>query len=239
MPHILLSRRAYDAYADALAAYGYTAVPLDADPTLPALNADHADTLIFRAHTTLLAAKPLIDSLPEPLRDRFIAADHTPHGSYPGDTALNALTVGRHLFARTASLSADVRRAAAAEGLEIVDVKQGYARCSTLPLSAVNAAITADEGMARAMEACGVDVLRITPGHIDLDGRSDGFIGGASFVDEPFCCCSLHMPPLVGFFGSPGSHPDGARIRAFIESHGYRMLTTDGRLRDLGGAVVI
>ena len=89
------------------------------------------------------------------------------------------------------------------------------------------------------MEAKNITVLRITPGQIELDGRSDGFIGGASFVDEPFCCCSLHTPPVVGFFGSPGTHPDGARIRDFIESHGYRVLTLDGRLRDFGGAVVV
>ena len=74
MPCMLLSERAADAYGEALTAYGYSVIPIPADPLLNPLVADHADTLIFRGHTTLVASETLIAQLPDDIRGRFSAA---------------------------------------------------------------------------------------------------------------------------------------------------------------------
>ena len=74
-----------------------------------------------------------------------------------------------------------------------------------------DALITADPSIASAARGQGLDVLRIAPGHIRLDGYPYGFIGG---------CCGLVSERSLYVFGSFAAHPDGARIQAFLDKHG-------------------
>ncbi len=237
MKHLLLSERAAERFGGRLEALGYSVVPLPASDALEPLCRDHADTLIFPLAGSLLAGSRYASALclPEELAGLLVTTDDEPSGSYPGSARFNALPLGGCLYGRMASVSSAVRE----EFSRRVDVKQGYARCAVLALSAARAAVTADEGMARAMEENGVKVLRVRPGFVRLDGRDDGFFGGACFTDDPECCCSLHTAPSVVTFGSLSSHPDGEAVRAFIRGRGYTLTELDGELTDYGGAVVV
>lgn len=240
MPYILLGEPCYRLYADTLRSYDFTPVPLMPDARLNKTVRTHADTLMYSDGTVHIANADYATSLPEKVRELLIKTPDTPYGDYPTDTVFNALRVGRYLFARTASLSPTVRRAAEESGLTLVNVNQGYAHCSTLPLSSARAAVTADEGMAKAMEACGIRVLRIACGHIALEGCEYGFIGGASFVYEPRNCCSLsRFSRYVFFFGDLHRHPDGNAVKEFITSLGYEVISLGGALTDFGGAVIV
>ena len=68
-------------------------------------------------------------------------------------------------------------------GLKICKTKQGYHACTTLALTK-NSAITADEGIKKALTAEGIDVTLIENGDISLPPYEYGFIGGASFFDN-------------------------------------------------------
>ncbi len=239
MRYILLHERAAERFGNTLASYGFTPIPLPPEPRLGRIVAAHADTLLCDLGETVLINEHYAEKLPPMLRDRLHTVSDSPSGDYPSDTAFNALPIGRILFARTASLAPSVRSAALDGGYELVNVRQGYARCSTLALASRLAAITADNGMADAMESRGITVLRIRSGHIALDGCAYGFIGGASFVYDPQNACSLHKKPTVYFFGDLSRHPDGAAIAAFIESRGYEVISQDGELTDYGGAVIV
>ena len=154
-----------------------------------------------------------------------------PYGSYPSDVRFNALSFRGRVYGRKASLSPDVLTLAALMGAVPVNIKQGYARCAVLPLEAAGRAVTADKGFAAALRADGADVLLIAPSGIQLGKRTDGFIGGASTVDEE--------TRRVWLFGQADSMPDGRLIRDFIRESGYTLIEGSGRLTDLGGGVIL
>lgn len=191
----------------------------------------HADTLIFTCKGEYVANDDYARALPSFLHEHFTLTDETPHGAYPTDTAFNALALGGKLFAHLDTLAEAVHICAKRHGLVPVNVRQGYARCSTLALSTSNAAVTADAGMARTMTLHGIDVLTIDAGHIALDGCEYGFIGGASFVDE--------ATRRVFFFGDLSTHPDYKPVEAFLARHGYTAISLGGALTDFGGAVIV
>ena len=231
MSYILLGEPCYNLYAKALEKFGFAPIALMPDTRLNKVVCTHADTLIFTCEGEYVANDDYARTLPSFLHEHFTLTDETPHGAYPTDTAFNALVLGGKLFARLDTLAETVHICAKRHGLVPVNVHQGYARCSTLALGAVNAAVTADAGMARTMEANGIDVLTIDAGHIALDGCEYGFIGGASFVDEATRC--------VFFFGNLSEHPDCERIKAFLAHHGYTSVSLGGVLTDFGGAVIV
>ena len=115
------------------------------------------------------------------------------------------------------------------QGVKTVNVKQGYALCSTLLLD--GAAISADAGICKTLSENGYDILKITPGDIQLPGYGCGFVGGASAV--------LSEERVVVFFGDVYSHKDGEKIVAFCEKHGYKVCQDKVLpLTDYGGVKV-
>ena len=54
-------------------------------------------------------------------------------------------------------------------GLTFIDVPQGYARCSCLPVDETSI-ITADRGIIGPCRAAGLSVLEVTPGQVLLPG---------------------------------------------------------------------
>ena len=116
-------------------------------------------------------------------------------------------------------------------GIEIVDVKQGYTRCSTAVIGK-NSAITADSTIYNALTKNGIDVLKIDSGSIRLDGYDYGFIGGA---------CTMIDDGTVAFFGDIKTHPNFRKIERFCIIHNVRIinLAENKPLTDVGGAVKI
>ena len=143
------------------------------------------------------------------------------HGEkYPADILLNFIDTEKAVIGYGKALTRLINK-------PVIYVKQGYARCSTLICR--NFAVSADKGILSALESLGYDTLLISAGHIDLPGYDFGFIGGASFADAN----------TVYFFGSLSTHPDGEKIRAFIEKRGVNMIElSDDPLTDYGGAVI-
>ena len=231
MSYLLIGKPCFNIYADALKKYGFTPIPLEADARLNTVVSTHADTLVFTLGNNHIVNKDYAQILPPFMSEHFSLTDDTPHGTYPTDTAFNALTLGGKLFARLDSVSEAVLAAARQCGLSPVNVRQGYARCSTLTLGCANAAVTSDAGMARTLSSNGIDVLKIESGHIALEGCEYGFIGGASFTDE-----ANHR---VFFFGDLATHPNHEQIEAFLTRHAYTAISLGGTLTDFGGGVII
>jgi len=85
--------------------------------------------------------------------------------------------MGSRLVCNEQAAAPELLEAARRMGLELIPVKQGYAKCS-LCIVSENAVITADEGLAYTLCRAGLDVLKIIPGCIRLPGYGYGFIGG-------------------------------------------------------------
>ena len=231
MPYILLSEIAHKKYANELVRIGFVPIPLPPDKRLNKTVSSHADTLIYTDGAVCIANSNYIKALPEMVRPLFTGVPESPSGDYPTDAIFNALCIENLLFARVVSLAEAVKSSAKSSGYTMVNVKQGYTKCSTLAFPKKNAAITADSGMAKAMDKHGVRVLKIAPGGIALEGCEYGFIGGASFMDE--------RTGTVYFFGDITAHPNAKDIISFIKEVGYNVHSLDGELADFGGAVII
>ena len=156
---------------------------------------------------------------------RFTFTSDEVGATYPDDVGLNALEIGGKLFCRVASASKTMLDSARREGLEIVNVNQGYPACTVLKLND-SAAITADAGMAKILEKHGIRVTLIEQGDISLPPHEYGFIGGAGeAIDDK-----------LFFFGDPMLHRDGEKILAAASAEGLRVVPlTHGMLSDLGG----
>lgn len=151
---------------------------------------------------------------------------------YPGDVPLNAARIGGRLVCNVANTAPELLEAARKMGLEIIDVRQGYAKCS-LCIVSENAVITADEGLESALTQIGIDVLKIIPGCIRLPGYGYGFIGG---------CCGKLDAATMAFAGDVLTHPDGKKILAFLERYGVRALNLLGKgekLLDVGSILPV
>ncbi|MBQ8208511.1 MAG: hypothetical protein IJZ89_07250, partial [Clostridia bacterium] len=116
------------------------------------------------------------------LEFNILAIEEKAERDYPRDILLNAAVVGEKLIGRLAYISRSVMSYAQGRNMELIDVKQGYAKCSVCTV-AENALITADPSISKAAKLGGIDVLDISEDGILLDGYDHGFIGGASGTD--------------------------------------------------------
>jgi hypothetical protein len=91
--------------------------------------------------------------------------------------------------------------------------------------------ITADAGLASALESQGAVVLKIKPGSILLPGFDYGFIGG----------CSGRIGNTIFFFGNIKMHSDYSGIKDYIMQHNSKIeiLCDNMPLTDIGGFVEV
>ena len=137
---------------------------------------------------------------------------HDPLMRYPRDIAYNAACTGRFLIHNLKYTAPLIIEEAEKAKMKLIDVPQGYAKCSTVVLDK-NSIITYDKGIADKCRECdGPKVLLVSPGHVRLEGYNTGFIGGASgrVGDE------------IVFSGDLSAHPDFPAIVQFIEERGLK-----------------
>ena len=220
----------------ALCARGWELLKLPPHPALPTPTASHPDMLVFFAPDAIYTTARYLQIALPTLQRISLAADRPLRTvtrevgeRYPADILLNAAPVGKRLFALCAHTAKEVT----ACGYTPVNVRQGYAKCATVPIGD-NALITADHAIAEAAKACGTEVLQIASGHVTLPGYDTGFIGGAASF-APY-----HSTDEILFCGSLDLHPDGDAIRAFCHRHGLRAVSlSPDRLYDLGTVFLI
>ena len=202
-------------YQAELAKRGFDIIALPPFPRLPAPVASHPDMLIFFSHGKLIThkdyhsiAKDQLDAIAAYTRFELILSSENISDRYPHDTLFNAAEVGEYIFGRANYLSRHISDMCIENKLDLVDVKQGYTKCSTCVVDS-NAIITYDDSISAAAQKRGIQVLKISPGHVRLDGYDTGFIGGASgtYGDKIYFC------------GNIDCHPDAARIRKFCSEH--------------------
>ena len=197
-----------------LARFGYDIIPAKKIESFLKPEQRHADMQLLRVGSRVFTLDGC--ALPEVC-------------GYPDNVRLNCLFLGGRLYGKLRAADPSVLDFCRSEGIECVNVNQGYTRCSALALND-HAVITSDSSIQKALESGGAEVLRIKEGHIRLDGYDYGFIGGASFADDN----------TVFFFGNAKKHPDFEKIKAFCDKYHSKIeiLCREEPLTDIGGAVI-
>jgi len=149
---------------------------------------------------------------------------------YPEDIAYNVARINRIAFHNTKFTDPVICEYFEQNGVTLIDVKQGYSKCSVCIVSE-NAIITSDMGIAKKADLYQLDVLKIQEGYILLDGFSHGFIGGAT---------GLISPEILAVNGDLSTHPDYESILLFCEKHHVQILSLhQGIPKDIGSMIPI
>lgn len=131
---------------------------------------------------------------------------------YPDDVSYNAACTGKYFIHNLAFTAPRLLDAAKTADMTLIDVRQGYSKCSIVVVDETSL-ITYDEGIVKACSAYPeLEVLKVSPGFVRLDGFDTGFIGGASG----------RIGNEIIFNGDLFRHPDFERIVEFIESRGLK-----------------
>ncbi len=204
----------YPDFCRELKKYGYNIIPSKNISEFAKPERQHADMQALRINNKLFTLDNCVKKAGE---------------KYPENILLNCLFINNTLYGRLDSTDKSIINYCRKNNIKLVNVNQGYTRCSTLAINN-KAAITADKSIEKALKDNGAEVLLIKPGFIKLDGFDYGFIGGASF-------CDINK---VFFFGNIEQHPDYDKIRQFCVyfNSDIEVLCKEMPLTDIGGVVI-
>lgn len=171
-------------------------------------------------------------SLKENLKEYFpnvIEISKNIDKDYPNNVMLNCVVLNDKLICNTKTITDEVLQMAIKDNLKIINVNQGYTKCSTCIVNE-NAIITSDKSIYKSCKN-EMDVLLIRQGYIELTGTDYGFIGGSSF--------KYNRNTLV-FSGNIELHPDYESIKSFAENHNVELLSlTENTMIDIGSIIPI
>lgn len=209
---------------------GFKIIPSEVISEFISFERRHADMQCLRIKDTFFVLKNcnrLIVELNN-LRKEVITTSSEPKGKYPGNVLLNAVYMNKRLYCNEKALDCTVKEYCRTNEIEIINVKQGYAKCSTAVFN--NSFITSDNGIFNKMTERGEKGLLIEPGDIELPGTNYGFIGGCAFQHNNY----------LYFSGDIRQHKSYDIINDFcIENKIKIKLLTNRKLYDIGGFIVI
>lgn len=214
MPTIYVSPFVGKPLVNALTELGYSASYTSPAPQLHPSIAAHPDMLMCKMG--------VLPESPVAFADLSLLTR-----DYPGDAGYNAICLEKYFVHRLDITAPELLDRAALTGLEPINIRQGYAKCSSVVVDG-SSIITADNGVASVLEKLpDVEVLRIRPGYVKLTGFDTGFIGGASG----------RIGSEVWFNGDITAHPDWNEIKDFIESRSLGTRWFDYELEDVGSLI--
>ena len=202
----------------------------------------HVDIYYLKVGRVLFAAPERADKLP------FAATTCVTHvgGKYPLDVPYNVCIVGNNAVHNFKYTDEVIKTYLINSGYRLIDVGQGYARCSTFPVDD-NSCITSDIGVARALMDAGIEVLYVSEPDVKLktrtnkifekqsqmsfmDSTMEGFIGGAM----------ARFGDTVVLFGDVNNLINANKIKSFIEKKGLKFHHFEGLdVVDYGGVVEV
>ncbi len=148
--------------------------------------------------------------------------------NYPQDCAYNVGIVGKKCFLNKSVCDGRLFEILVSEGFEIVEVKQGYTKCSICPVGE-NSLITGDDTIAREGLKRGMDVLLIRNAGISLPPYKNGFWGG---------CCGMGNIDKLIVNGDISLLPAGEKIKEFLSSKNIKIQKSkEGEVVDIGSII--
>lgn len=224
----------YPEITEALNYLGINTVELPANPAVSDAVKFHADMSAYhRGGNKLIVSRHIYSCIADELASigiDTIPAEGIQGATYPSDIGLNACEIGKYLFCSAQNTDKAILDSAAKRGKTLVNVNQGYAKCSVCIVDEHNI-ITADSSIAAAAKNHGITALLIKPGFFQLPGYDYGFIGGSSVKLSR---------DILAFTGSLEGHENEAQILDFIAKCNVEIsYLTSRRCFDIGSIIPI
>lgn len=158
----------------------------------------------------------------------YIESSNSLKYSYPDNIFLNALILNNY-FIHNLKYT-DENLLVTQNNKNLINVKQGYTKCSCLPVSD-KALITSDIGIYNILIKHDFDILLLPPGDIILEGLNYGFIGGVG---------GLINKNLMAFFGNLDLYLYGDKVKSFLKKYNVTPIyLMDEKLHDRGSLLIL
>ncbi len=219
----------YISDCEALNEYGIRIITPDFINILPVYISEHPDMNIFHFGNKkiFLVNKAAGESLSD-FECNFIS--ETQGSEYPNDCLFNCVRIGNKFICNEKTVSKDILNCAYDSGLQIINVKQGYTKCSVCVIDS-NSIITDDESIYKSASDYFDDILLIGKGSIKLETKEYGFIGGAT---------GKIGKNILAFNGRIESHTDHNKIFDFLNKHCITAIELNtGVLKDIGSIIPV
>lgn len=198
---------------------------------LPSSMQYHADlSLCYLGRGIAVCAPEAYDYYTESLgftKLKLIKGEAGVGSNYPYDAAYNVAIVGKRLYCKVKITDPVLLNTARAMGYEIININQGYAKCSVCPVDE-KSAISADMSFGKAAVTGGLDVLLITNDNICLEGFENGFFGGCSYMAKK---------GELNVKGDFATLPHYEEIREFLKKRGISVGKGSGSVKDFGSFI--
>lgn len=211
---------------------GYDIITFRDNPNVDKRVAHHADlSFFFDGIDTMFIANEMSEyaDLLNKYCKNVVVINKNLKKEYPGDVLLNCICTGRHFICNSETVSSEIFDKMKKSGYNIINVRQGYTKCSVVPVSN-NAIITDDDSIFNECAKYGIDVLKISKGSVALIGFDYGFIGGAAG--------KISRNEII-FNGDITEHPDYEDIDLFLKKYGINAVSFKGKLEDIGSIIPI
>lgn len=158
----------------------------------------------------------------------YVESKDSLKNTYPNNIILNALSLDNYFIHNLKYTDENLLNYQ--KDKVLINVKQGYTKCSCLPVSD-KALITSDVGIYKALCKYDFDILLLPPGDIILDGLNYGFIGGTG---------GLINNNTMAFFGDLKHYKYGNEVISFLNKYNVKPIyLKNTKLTDRGSLFVI
>ena len=172
----------------------------------------HPDIVVHPVNHKLLVVEPsMYDYYKKNFKNtdiEIIKGEKTLESMYPMDIAYNVGRIDNFALHNIKYTDEVLKFYLQKEGLELVNVNQGYTKCS-MAIIGLDDIITADKSIHEIVRQLGINSLLIEAGDIFLEHQKYGFIGG--------CTGNISSKEIL-FSGSLDNHSDKEKIENFIKS---------------------
>lgn len=197
---------------------GYEVIKVKKCSTVYNEISSHTDIFCSKIDNTVVSSPKVLDGNFNE-KYNFLTGDHVGN-SYPDCAKYNVCNIDNyaiHNFSITDKVVLDV---IVEKGYNLINVKQGYSRCSILPLGNMSC-ITSDKGIYDVLVKNNFDVLYINSSELDIKlfdenniySKMSGFIGG----------CSTVLNDTVIFFGDIDRFKCKDKLLSFLHSKGFKV----------------
>ncbi len=208
--------------------HGIECIEIKNYPLLDLPIQSHADMQMLKLKNDIILLAKNLDYLKEKLEQHSFNAiiiDEDIMINYPNDILLNNVLVDNYCIGKYDVMPKKLIEYCTANNIEIVSIKQGYAKCSVAILNN-KAIITSDKNISIVYKQLGFDVLLIPHGDIELPGYNYGFIGG---------CCGMIDKNIIAFTGNLNKYKFGQEVLTFLYKHNIEPLyLSNENLIDIG-----
>lgn len=232
MKYAIIDYRASVKTADALEKYGFNVVLTPHLDHVYTTICGHTDIMLYKpCNKTIIVEPNVVGYFKEKMPGVEVISGNTIlNDKYPYDIAYNVANIGNNIICNKNFTDTKILEFANKNGINILNTKQGYAKCSICVISN-DAVITSDKNIQSVLNKNNVDVLMVDDSKIKLNNFEHGFIGGAT---------GLLNENILAVNGNIELHSNYNEIIEFCKKYDVEVISLNNEeIFDIGSIIIV